>query len=224
MWLFIALLAALALMILFALWQGARRRRALEGLAREKGWSFEAGDAPGFSTPFEAAYGLYQVGRDRMASDIMRGTLAGRPFEVFGYRYVVGSYKHPVAYHQTVVLIDDANLRLPWFSLRPADTARQLFGTQGFGNVFLEGAPEFSMQNYVSGQDPAATARRFTDRVIGAFGAQQGIAVDAGGTHLFVFRPRRIEKVAQLPALVQGAFDLADALAASAPAPPPPLS
>jgi hypothetical protein len=223
MWMFVGLLGALVLIILVALLQSARRRRALERLTREKGWSFEAGDAPEFSVSYEDAYGLYQVGRSRMASDIVRGTLAGRPFEVFGYRYVVGSLKHPVVHHQTVVHFDDPNLRLPWFSLRPAETARQLFGTQGFGNVFLDAAPEFSMRNYVAGQDPTATARRFSDPVIGAFGAQQGVAVDAGGAHLFVFRPRRIEKVANLTAVIQGAADIADAFAASAPPAPPPL-
>lgn len=224
MWLFLALLALLALMIAGSVFHGRRRVKALQTTAQATGWGFVPGDAPGFTADFEPAYGLFQLGRSRMASDVLERSEGSRRIEVFGYRYVVGSYKHPRLHPQTVVHIEDPRMRLPWFSLRPADAVRQMFGAQGFGNVYLHAAPQFSDQNYIAGQDPDATARRFTPAVMGAFGTLQRLAADGGGEHLFLFRSDRVEKVADLQSFVAKATAVADAFVAGAGTPPPPLA
>jgi hypothetical protein len=224
MWLLVALLAVLAILIATAVVQGKRRVRALGGLAQKEGWTFTPGDVEGMTTPFESGYGLFQPGHSRMASDILERTDGRRTVEVFGYRYVIGYSRRRSIFVQTVVHIQDSEMRLPWFSLRPADAVRQVFGTQGFGNVFIHHAAQFSDLNYIAGQDPEATARRFTPAVIGAFGSMQRVAADGGGEHLFLFRINKVEKVADLQAFVARATQIADAFVTGSGAPPPPLA
>jgi len=223
MWLFL-LLAALAVLIALAVYANRRRKRALSELAASLGWTYEPNDAPEVGAGYDR-WALFRIGHSGMANDVMRGDMDGRAVEVFGYRYVVGYSKRRSVYPQTVVHVVDADMALPAFSLRAADTVKQFFGAQAFGNVFLEHAPEFSMRNYVTADDPPAAGERFTDRVLAALGTQDRVAIDASGPHLFHFTPNHVAKVADIPSRVRMAVDLAEAFATRAPAPvPPPLA
>ena len=224
MWLFNVLLGALALMIVYALIASRRRVKALRALAADMGWSFAPADDPSIAEDF-AGLPLFQIGLSRMANDVMHGQVDGREVEVFGYRYLVGNYKRRIAHHQTVVHVVEPSLDLPPFSLRSADAVRQMFGTQGFGNVFLEQAPEFSMRNYINAADPTPTAVRFTAPVLATVEAQYPIGIDAAGPHLFHFTFDRVVKVAEIRDRIREAMDLVDAFAARPPtSTPPPLT
>jgi hypothetical protein len=226
MWLLLALLAALAAAIGYALWASKQRREALGRFARAGGWAFVPDDAPGYAEPFaRAGHMLFRAGHGGTASDLLRGTFGGRAVEVLAYRYAVGPPHHSTAHHQTVVHVEDPALRLPPFTIRPAAAVHRLFGTQGFVDAaLLRHREALTARTYLYSPHPEALRALATAPLADLFEADPALSVDGGGTHLFVFRLGEVAKVEDLPALLAQADAVARTLAATAPAAPPPPS
>ncbi len=202
--------AVVAAFIGWIVWKTLRYVRALRALAAERGWTFTRGDVPGHVRGFGGRYPLFRLGIERTAHDVLRGDAGGHPVEVFSYRYDVRYGARRASIHQTVVHVEDPALRLPAFSLRPADAGPPP-GLEDVGEVALPLAADASARSRLLASDTDATAARFTGDVLDALAAAPGLSVDGGEGHLFVFREGEVTAPAALPARIDEALRLAAA-------------
>lgn len=226
MGIFVAFALFFGAVVALALWSAAKRRKALAAVAQGLGWSF-AEKAPDHAAAFHGVP-LFEQGRSRTTTNLLRGTFGGRAVEVFDYAYTSGSGKNRTTHHQTVVHFDEPALRLPAFSVRPEGAVMKLFAAFGYQDIDLPARPEFSKRFVLRGPDETAIRRRFDDPLPDVFDANRGVCVDGVGTHLFVFQAGRLTKPDALPDALTRAAEILRAFETTEPRPssfsPPPLS
>jgi len=219
-------LGIIALVIGLSVWADKRRLKALTAMAEGLGWTYDP-KAVGF-VPGSGAFALFDIGRARRSSNLLRGTFGGRDVEVFDYSYTTGGGKNQHTSLQTVVHIEDPALSLPWFSVRPENVMHKMMGAFGYQDIDLPENPEFSKRFLLRGSDEAAIRERFVDALPDILDANRGIGVDGGGGHLYVFLPGRRPKVDAFPEWLTQADEVIRAFYDTAPsayaAPPPRLA
>jgi hypothetical protein len=131
---------------------------------------------------------LFNQGHNKQIKNFMYGEANGVKAAMFDYIYVTGSGKNRTTHFQTVTYLEPANLRAPYFSLRPEGFFTKIMTAFGYQDIDFGQRPEFSKKYLLRGQDEIAIRQTFGDQVLSFFETYQGTSVDAGNNQLFVFR------------------------------------
>jgi len=131
---------------------------------------------------------LFNQGHSKQIKNFMYGEANGVKAAMFDYVYVTGSGKNRTTHFQTVTYLEPANLRAPYFSLRPEGFFTKLLTAFGYQDIDFGQRPEFSKRYLLRGQDEMAIRQAFNDQLLSFFETYQGTSVDAGSNQLFVFR------------------------------------
>lgn len=131
---------------------------------------------------------LFNHGHSKQVKNFMYGEANGVKAAMFDYIYVTGSGKNRATHFQTVTYLEPANLRTPYFSLRPEGFFTKIMTAFGYQDIDFGQRPEFSNKYLLRGQDEMAIRQAFNDQLLSFFETYQGTSVDAGNNQLFVFR------------------------------------
>lgn len=206
----VAFTAAVIGLVLIGRRMAERRRIALEGVARQSGWSF----APERVTPGElgvvGAFPLFTHGRSARAYNVMRGSDGPVALTVFDYQYTVGSGKHRHTVTQTVVHLRSPRLALPAFVLGPENVLHKVGGLFGYHDIDFDSSPEFSKRYLLRGKESEGRVRDLFSPSMRVYFEQRSPAhVEGDGQEIVVYHERRVVKPEDLRTFVEDARAIA---------------
>jgi hypothetical protein len=156
-------------------------------VATQLAWNF-AEEAPFNMIAGLEHFTLFNQGHHKQIQNFMYGEANGVKAAVFDYTFVTGSGKHRQTHNQSVTYLEPANLRVPYFSLRPEGFFTKIMQAFGYQDIDFGQRPEFSKQYLLRGQDEMFIRQTFNDGLLSFFESYAGTCVDGGGNQLFVFR------------------------------------
>lgn len=198
--------------------QEKKRTLALQALAERLGWTFQP-------HPHLAVVGhpsrweLFTSGRRQQVHNYAAGERDGRQVSVFDYEYVTGAGKSQHVWRQTVVHVRAPGMELPAFVVRPEHVFHKLGGMFGYQDIDVQNDPAFSGRYLLRGADEAAIRALFDPDVRDFYDRNPKSCTEARGGDLFFWRAGKVPRPADVPALIDGAMDLAGRLARRAGAP-----
>jgi len=163
------------------------RTQYMQAIANQLRWNF-ADVAPWNMITNLDYFTLFNQGHSKQIKNFMYGEANGVKAAMFDYVYVTGSGKNRTTHFQTVTYLEPANLRAPYFSLRPEGFFTKIMTAFGYQDIDFGQRPEFSKRYLLRGQDEMAIRQAFNDQLLSFFETYQGTSVDAGNNQLFVFR------------------------------------
>jgi len=184
---FITFISIFALVFFYQRKKERERTEFMQTVANGLSWSFAA-EAPMNMIAGLEHFTLFNQGQSKQIKNFMYGEANGVKAALFDYVYVTGSGKNRSTHFQTVTYLEAANLRVPYFSLRPEGFFSKVLTAFGYQDIDFGQRPEFSKQYLLRGQDEMGIRQCFNDRVLAFFETYQGTSVDAGNNQLFVFR------------------------------------
>ena len=185
---FVVVFAALAFIFYFYNKKKEQERtEQLRSVAAQLAWKF-AEESPLNMIAGIEQFTLFNQGHSKEIKNFMYGEANGVKAAVFDYVFVTGSGKHRAVHHQSVTYLEPANLRVPYFSLRPEGFFTKIIQAFGYQDIDFGQRPEFSKQYLLRGQDEPAIRQAFNDRLLSFFESYHGTCVDGGGNQLFIFR------------------------------------
>lgn len=164
-----------------------QRTQYMQAIANQLRWNF-AETAPWNMIANLDNFTLFNHGHSKQVKNFMYGEANGVKAAMFDYIYVTGSGKNRTTHFQTVTYLEPANLRTPYFSLRPEGFFTKIMTAFGYQDIDFGQRPEFSKRYLLRGQDEMAIRQTFNDQLLSFFETYQGTSVDAGNNQLFVFR------------------------------------
>jgi hypothetical protein len=182
--------AVIAVMVFLLVYQRRKereRREALRAVASQLGWQF-AESAPLNMIAGLENFTLFNQGHSKQINNMMYGEASGIKAAVFDYVYVTGYGKHRQTHYQSVVYLEPANLRVPYFSLRPEHFMHKIITAFGYQDIDFGQRPEFSKNYLLRGQDEQGIRQIFNDRLLSFYESYGGTCTDAGGNQLLLFR------------------------------------
>ena len=186
--LFFGVFVSIALIVFFYNRKKERERtEAMRAVANFLQWNFTE-IAPWNMIANLDYFTLFHQGHSKQIKNFMYGEANGVKAAMFDYIYVTGSGKNRTTHFQTVTYLESANLRSPYFSLRPEGFFTKLMTAFGYQDIDFGQRPEFSKAYLLRGQDELAIRQAFNDQLLSFFETYQGTSVDAGNNQLFVYR------------------------------------
>ena len=185
---FAVVFLSIALIVFFYNRRKERERtEAMRAVANFLKWNF-VDLAPWNMVPNLDSFTLVSQGHSKQIKNFMYGEANGVKAAMFDYIYVIGSGRNRTTHFQSVTYLEPANLRSPYFSLRPEGFFTKLLSAFGYQDIDFGQRPEFSKKYLLRGQDEMAIRQAFNDQLLSFFETYQGTSVDAGNNQLFVFR------------------------------------
>lgn len=185
---FVAAIIALGIVLYFYNRRKEQERtEQFRAVAAQLAWKFAEESSMNMIAGLEH-FTLFNQGHGKEIKNFMYGEANGVKAAVFDYVYVTGSGKHRQVHRQSVTYLEPANLRVPYFSLRPEGFFTKIIQAFGYQDIDFGQRPEFSKQYLLRGQDEPAIRQAFNDRLLSFFESYPGTCVDGGGNQLFVFR------------------------------------
>ena len=163
------------------------RTQSMQAVASQLRWNFSE-TAPMNMIAGLQNFTLFNQGQSRQIRNFMYGEANGVKAAVSDYTYVTGSGKNRQTHFQTVTYLEPANLRVPYFSLRPEGFFTKIMTAFGYQDIDFGQRPEFSKCYLLRGPDEISIRQTFNDQLLSFFETYQGTSVDAGNNQLFVFR------------------------------------
>ena len=131
------------------------RTEQFRAVAAQLAWKF-ADESPFNMIAGLEHFTLFNQGHSKQIKNFMYGEANGVKAAVFDYVFVTGSGKHRSVHHQSVTYLEPANLRVPYFSLRPEGFFTKIMQAFGYQDIDFGQRPEFSKQYLLRGQDEPA--------------------------------------------------------------------
>jgi hypothetical protein len=159
----VVLLLAVGALISLAIASVRRRTRSLAAVAQQLGFSFSEADA-NFLGDTQLAAPLFTTGDDRMAENIMEGSVGGLRTVLFDYRFEVpntGEAAGTVTRTQSVAAFASPSHQLPSFRLQ-----KKRLLSLSFTRVDVEGSPEFSKRFFLTGKDAEGVRRTYSPQLV----------------------------------------------------------
>lgn len=198
----VVLLLVAAVCVVLGTLANRKRRQELQAEAERLGLRFQEEDPVGIPERYRALDALAQ-GRDRKASNVMRGQYRGHEVLVFDYRFVTGSGKDEQTHYLSGWI-----LRLPRafpeLRVRPEGFLDGVGAMLGFDDIDFESI-EFSRAYHVKAKDRKFAYDFFHTRTMEYFLMVRGITLEIEGDALLLveegtLKPERVE-----PPLVRAA-------------------
>ncbi|MBA3321589.1 MAG: hypothetical protein H0T45_09145 [Pyrinomonadaceae bacterium] len=179
----------------------AARAREMTTAAAHLNWSFVPQSQLNFF-PQHEQYHLFSLGHTKEIRNLMHGERDGARVAVFDYMYVTGHGKSRSEATQTVVLLESAQINLPFFSLRPENFMHRIAGAFGYQDIDFAHRPAFNDRYLLRGSDETQIRWAFTNDVLAYYEVLPGLSTDGGGQRLVCYRENVKVETAQLPAFV----------------------
>ena len=186
----LAIAAVFGVLAVLSRYRNARRSAAVHTVAQQAGWTFEPG--PMYSADLcIGRFPVFDRGRKRRASNVVRMRLGLAELKAFDYRYTTGMREQTHVTRQTTVHIRSPRLRLPQFVLIPKGVRQkigELFGS-GEGEIAFEESPDFSSRYVLrSNEAPYLVRNLFTSAVRAYFEQHSGVTLEAEGDQILAYR------------------------------------
>lgn len=188
-----------------------RRQRLLSEFAPSIGMDFTPGDNVVVASRL-GRLPLFDQGRARTSSNVLRGTSHGRAVTVFDYHYRTGAGKHTHHHRQTVAHVRSEGADLPRLWMRPQGMLDKLASLVGMRDIDFTDDEEFSKRWFLKSDDEEAVRRLFTPRVRGQITADRSIHVEAAGQDVVVYRAGKRADPGEIQALLEDAFRVTELL------------
>lgn len=171
----------------YIIWFSKKRREAIEQLGVEMGFDYQREDE-NFTSQLEMLdnIDLFQKGRSRKATNLLRGRRRDFEVAISDYRYTTGGGKSSNTHQQTVVLFSLEQSEFSEFELRPRNFLDQLAAKFGRKDIDFSHRLGFSNKYYVTGDDEAAVKLVINDPVITFCEQQDKLFVEADRDHLLI--------------------------------------
>lgn len=207
-------------------WGEVRRRRGMREAAASTGLVF----SPEGTQQLERGLrGLLDHNQSLYLANVLQKEVGAARFYVADLKISTPSGDGHSESNQTVAYFEASDLPFPTFTLQPEGRVLSIFSSL-VGNIDInfEGFPEFSRRYHLSGDNPEAVRRLFTDDLLTSFGGDPGWQIRARENRLLMFRHNRHCQPAELQEFMNQAvatfslfFDAlqerADSLAAAPP-------
>lgn len=206
---FIALIIAF---IAWSIWHEKKRTEALASAAESMGFQLLPA-SHSLPSPDVSHFNLFSRGNSRRVSNMMQAATDELRTSIFDYRYKTGHGKNARTFQQTVVHLESSGLHLPSFALRPENLLDKIGGMIGLQDIDFATHPTFSKMFVLKGADESAIRELFGDELLSFLEGQAGLAVDACGNHLVLYRAGYRIAPAELQAFMALAFRVRTQLA-----------
>ncbi len=186
----------IVLIIAFGFWWAKKRREAIQRVASELLFSYDARPIPDPHLDHPDMK-LFNVGHSRRSSNLMRGIFQGIDLVVFDYHYAVGGGKHTSHYTQTVVIARIPDLDMPYFTLGPESFFHKIGDWFGKKDIDFPFNKEFSDRYLLKGDDEIRIGMVFKTHILDHFEnrpEKDKINIEAKGERIIVFRSGRTVK------------------------------
>ncbi|MFZ1704764.1 MAG: hypothetical protein WAT79_10495 [Saprospiraceae bacterium] len=107
-------------------------------------------------------------------------------FYLFDYQYVIQAGNHARRIKQTVYFVQDRNMHLPVFFMKPEHLGHKIAAYLGWEDIDFETSPTFSDSYYLQGEDVPWIRDNFKEPVLSFFSASSGWNVEAAN-HFLLF-------------------------------------
>ena len=162
-----------------------RRTKALAAAAKRLGLNFSAQGH--LSQEGFASFPIFQEGRGRCCSNILRGQPEGTAgVLLFDYEYETGSGRSRQTHRQTVAALRYAKGGLPKFSLRPESLLLKIATVFGYQDIDFPERPGFSRQYLLRGSEEKSIRELFGLNLLEYFEQHPGWFLEGGGDWLVV--------------------------------------
>ena len=200
-----------AVIIMFVAYAERKRREGLEEIANELGLTFLRDGDSNIHNQI-GGFGLFNQGRRREMSNLIKGTTDEVQIAIFDYKYVTGSGKNQSTHSQTVASLQSNLINAPDFTLRPEGMFDKIGGALGFQDIDFETHPQFSSMFVLKGDNEARIREFFTNELLEFFETQSGISLEARQGALIFYRPRSRAKPEQVKDLLSQAYGVFGAI------------
>ncbi len=153
---------------------------------------------------------LFQRGHSRRVRNLIHGTAWGPEAWLGDFEWVTGSGKSQSVHRVSFCALQDPDLALPRFELRPESALLDaIAGFFGYHDIDFEEDPAFSKAYRLTGAEPETVRARF-DPSVRAQLLQQPAPVPylEGAGDTLLFHPGRLVELAAAPQLLQMAREL----------------
>lgn len=164
-----------------------KRRKDMEEFSGKIGFSYTSQPTEDSMSSF-SNFGLFKMGYDRKAENLLEGIFDNITLKIFDYRYTVSSGKSSHTHYYTVfcAFIDDFSL--PGFELRKEGFFDKVGDVLGFRDIDFDSHPDFSKRYLLKGTDEAEIRRIFSPKVLEYFEKRnEDISVEASGDKVVIY-------------------------------------
>lgn len=185
--LFIALIIVATLMVLAAsFYANHLRTEAIKTLAMNLGFEF-CGYGNQAIPSSVWSFDLFNKGRSRRVSNLIRGQMMDAEVSLFDYSYRTGSGKNSHTHRQTVVLVKSRELQLPFFLLTPENIFHKIGSVFGYKDIDFSDYPRFSQRYLLRGTDEDRIRALFNYDTIPIYESLTGTTTEGEGQHLIYY-------------------------------------
>lgn len=204
---FVGLLAVMAVVVVLSIRYERKRTQALQAFASSLHFAFCAGDDGQATAPF-SSFALFNSGRSRRATNVMRGTANDTDVTIMDYRYTTGGGKNSHTWSQTVLALQSPLLQLPAFTLRPEHLFDRIGEVFGGRDIDFPSHPGFSGSFLLRSGDEAAVRKVFTPDLLSRCERCKGLSMETAGDRVVFYRASTRVRPEGLMAFMQEGFDL----------------
>ncbi len=207
-------LAGLAAVLVAAVFLAQRRSdreraEAMRRFALARG--FEYREKP--ETPPPDTH-LFKRGSGRRARNGLSRADAGGGLALFDWRFAEHHGNHSHVENRTVAVFRRPGRAVPEFELRPENVLHKVAGLFGWKDIDFDSRPEFSSRFVLRGPDERAIRQHFGPALLAFLEKNPGWHVETKGDAIVVYREGKRPSMDDLPAFVEDATRIADAVTA----------
>ena len=203
---FVALSAAVILILWFDVRTSRMRAETFKKVAEEMGFEFQPQGITGFWAD-NSQFDLFQHGHTRWFRNVMHGKTNGIEVCIFDYQYTIGSARHPQCCHQTAIGFHSPDLNLPDFGLWLKAWRNRLEQGLGYKDIEFESHEQFSRLYQLCGNNEATVRRVFTQKLLDYFTHYPGLNVEVHGNRLLVYCQAVRTSPVEIRKLTEAGFD-----------------
>jgi len=181
---------AIAAIVGLVVYARRRERARVEALRQESlllGFAFQETDARLLQEPWAEAP-IFQRGRGRRASSVLKGRVGPFDAVVFDYQYTTGAGNNRRTHRLSPTVVHLPAAALPAFELRPEHLLHRIGGHFGYQDIDFPDQPEFSSRYLLRGENETAIRTLFDARVLDHFARDGGWSVEGRGDWLVLWR------------------------------------
>ena len=181
-----------------------RRRRGMREAAAQTGLAFAA---EGSGELAERLRGMLDQDQSVSLANVLHKDVGAAQFFVADLTITTHSSDSNASSHQTVAYFEADNLPFPTFTLQPEGRILNLLSSMaGAVDIDFDAFPEFSKQYHLTGVNPEAVRRLFTDRLLTQLSDDPGWQIRASENRLLLFRSKKQCSPAELPEFINQAL------------------
>ena len=188
-----------------------KRKEGLQAVASELGLEYFLDGSVELQEQL-SAFKLFNTGRARKLTKLIRGDSDEVRISIFDYQYTTGRGKHSKNHYQTVAALQSRALDITDFLIRPEGMLDKLGGVMGFQDIDFDSHPNFSKMFVLQGSNEEAVRSMFKPAILEFFEGKKGINAAAHSGTIIIFRPGRFIKTPEIKNFLGEAYEVYGAI------------